>query len=395
MEKIFLQFGEAANCSLVHLWNYFSLQKEQYDGDKAEIKRKFYGNGNNPKTLIYSEKLGLKGIISQGAISDKFTSENCKSEEIINQKTGRWTDFNYGTEFPESSYRETNQFDPTRTFLSSFYDSKGKSSFLEDFENDTRKIAESCDWLECFNFVSEGCGAIGASTLHALEHLNDEYTKTGKIVLSFSERIKISSVSSIEWENCDKFDGEEVGNAIKLALNFNSISDQNVTFIPIESLKSSAFNYFGDMKLWEPKDAGRIFSALCFDIFGQQAVPCKGKFASLMVSTDTEKDLFNLSAYSNSNNCGLKANLTKLRKVPIVFDESNYKFDWIDLITFADFSPKLFAVPQAEKALKVTTRPRPIWQLLESAGVSDELAAGDYFQELRETLYQIVDDADD
>lgn len=392
MERISLQFGEVANNSLVHLWNYFAFEGVENE----EIKKKLFGLSVKPKTLIYSDKIGLKGIIKEGSVLDEATFSAADSaSSVINQKTGRWTDYNFGTEFSESSYRELDQFDPAKNFLSSFYDSKAKSTFLEDFEDDVRKLAESCDWLDGFNFVTEGCGSIGASTLHSLEHLNDEYTKASKIVLSFSERIKISSIESINWENCDKFDGEDVGKALKFALNFNSINDQNVTFIPVGNLSESLFasNQTFGLNLQIPREASRLFSSIIYDLFGQQSVPGRGNFASLIASTpnNNKEDSINFTTCQKSP--GL--NLSTWRKSPIVLDDLNYKFDQIDLVAFADFNAKSFASTAAEKFLEITNGPRRIWQLLESTGVAHELAAGDYYEELRETLYQIKDLSDE
>ena len=66
MGRIFLQFGEAANSSLVHLWNYLSFGEES-DADSS-VRTKLFGTGTKPNALIYSERIGLKGIISQGPI---------------------------------------------------------------------------------------------------------------------------------------------------------------------------------------------------------------------------------------------------------------------------------------------------------------------------------------
>ena len=384
MGRIFLQFGEAANSSLVHLWNYLSFG---YDGESdLSVREKLFGTGTKPSTLIYSEKIGLKGIISQGSI-EEFRGQRMDKDDaelLVNQKTGRWTDMNYGTEFPESSYRELRQFDPTCTFLTSFYDSKSKSSFIEDFEEDTRKLAENCDWMEGFNFVSESCGSIGASTLHAMEHLNDEYTKSSKIVMSFDERIRVESIESVHWENCEKYDGEAAGGALKLALTYETIKDHNVTFIPIYSLSRCTWNPLG-MNLSDAREASRFFSTLSFDLFGQQSVPCQGNFGSLMTSIP-HHETFNFST-----NQFIDASLNTWRKCPIVLDSENYQFEKVDLISYVDFDPK----PTASKASKyletVLNRPRPVWQLLESANVASELAAGDYFQELAEILHQIKD----
>lgn len=358
---LFLQFGEAANNSLIHLWNYhgFNETESVYNEKKKKI-------------LIYSEKIGMKGIIK---------SEE-ETEQVINQKIGRWTDLNYATEFPESSYKELSQFDPTRNFLSSFYDSKSKSSFIEDFEEDSRKLAETCDWLDGFNIVTESCGSIGASTLHALEFLNDEYSKSSKIVLSFSERVKVSSVDSVHWENCDKLDGEDVGKALKLALTFNSILEQHVTFIPITPLSQCPWKPH-NFNLTDARDGCRFFSAIEFDLFNNQSVPCKGSFASL--STSIPNETFNFTT-----NQQIDSHLSKFRKIPIVLDSSNYQFENIDLVSYADFDPKPFA-SSAFKSLETINRPRLVWQQLESAGVADELAAGDYYQEILETLHQIKD----
>ena len=358
MNKIFLQFGEAANSSLIHLWNYYGLNKD---------------SGDN-KMLIYSEKIGMKGIVQ--------SEDSEETEQLRIQKTGRWTDSNYATEFPESSYKELIEFDQTRNFLSSFYDSKSKSTFLEEFEEDTRKLAESCDWLEGFNFVTESCGSIGASTLHALEFLNDEYTKSSKVVLSFTERIKVNSVDSVTWENCEKFDGEEVGKALKLALTFNSISDQHVTFVPVNSLSLCAWKPFG-FDLTDPRESSRFFSSIEFDFFGQQSLPCKGKFASLITSIPNE-------TFNFTTNQQIEASLSKFRQVPLVMNASNYEFDKVELVSYADFNPKPFA-SSAAKSLEVINRPRLVWQQLEAAGVGDELAAGDYYQQVLETLHQIKD----
>lgn len=362
---IFLQFGEAANASLIHLWNYLGFD------EGCNVKNELL----NRKMLIYSQKIGMKGIIQ--------SEHSEESEHVINQKTGRWTDLNYATEFPESSYKELNQFDPTRNFLSSFYDSKSKSTFTEDFEEDSRKLAESCDWLDGFNFVSESCGSIGASTLHALEHLNDEYSKSSKVVLSFSERVKVSSVNSVNWENCDKFDGENVGKALKLALTFNSISDQHVTFVPITSLSLCPWRPL-DLNLGDAREACRFFSSIEFDLFGNQSVLCKGSFASLFASTPNEST-FNFTA-----NQKIQSSLSKFRQAPIVLDSSNYQFENIDLVSYVDFNPKPFA-SSAVKFLEDINRPRLVWQQLESADVGGELAAGDYYQEILETLHQIKD----
>ena len=385
MGRIFLQFGEAANSSLVHLWNYLSFGEES-EAD-SRVRTKLFGTGTKPNALIYSERIGLKGIISQGPIegaSEQKAENDNDTELLINQKTGRWADMNYGTEFSESSYRELHQFDPTRTFLSSFYDSKSKSSFIEDFEEDTRKLAEACDWMEGFNFVSESCGSIGASTLHALEHLNDEYTKSSKIVLSFDERIKVDSINSIYWENCDKFDGEDAGKALKLALTYEAIKEQNVSFIPVAPLSQCIWNPL-EMNLSDARQAGRFFSTVCFDLFGQQSVPCQGNFGSLMTSIP------NSQTFNFSTNQFINSSLSLWRKAPIVLDSENYQFEKIDIVSYVDFDPK----PPASRASKyletVLSRPRPVWQLLESANVASELAAGDYFNELSETLHQIKD----
>lgn len=360
---IFLQFGEAANNSLIHLWNYYGFNDEKIESEPY-----------NKKVLIYSERIGMKGIIE--------TEHSKETEQVINQKTGRWTDLNYASEFPESSYKEINQFDPTRNFLSSFYDSKGKSVFIQDFEEDTRKLAETCDWLDGFNFVSESCASIGASTLHALEHLNDEYTKSSKVVLAFSERVNVTSVDSVSWENCDKFDGEEVGKALKLALTFNSISDQHVTFIPVAPLSLCTWNPF-DLNLTDAREGCRFFSAIEYDLFLNQSVPCNRNFASLIASIPNETFNFTSNQQSDSS-------LSKFRQIPIIRDSSNYQFEKIDLVSYVDFNPKPFA-SSAVKSLEVINRPRLVWQHLESANVGDELAAGDYYQEILETLHQIKD----
>lgn len=355
---IFLQFGEAANNSLIHFWNYINGSD----------------NENSNKMLIYSEKVGMKGIIE---------SEHSKeTEDVINQKTGRWTDLNYSTDFPESSYKELNQFDPTRNFISTFYDSKIKSTFIEEFEEDSRKLVETCDWLDGFNFVTESCGSIGASTLHALEHLNDEYTKSSKVILSFSERIKVDSVDSVYWENCDKFDGEETGKALKFALTFNSISDQHVSFIPVTPLSNCPWKPF-DFNLTDAREGCRYFSSIEFDLFNNQNIPGKGSFASLFSSIPNE-------TYNLTSNQLLDSSLSKFRQVPIVRDSSNYQFENTDLVSYVDFDPIPFA-SSAVKSLDAIKRPRLVWQQLESAGVGDELAAGDYYQEIIETLHQIKD----
>lgn len=364
MERIFLQFGEAANSSLIHLWNYFGELGDENGTKQPKVK-----------TLIYSEKTGMKGIIQSE------TSE--EAEQVINQKIGRWTDLNYYNEFPESSYKELNQFDASKTFISSFYDSKSKSTFIENFEEDTRKLAESCDWLEGFNFVSESCGSIGASTLQALEFLNDEYTKTSNIVLSFSERIKVDAVDSVNWENCDKFDGAEVGKALKLALTFDSISDQHVTFIPVSALSLCTWKPF-NFDLTDARESSRFFSSIEFDLFYQQSVPGKGKFASLATAITNE-------TFNFSTNQHIDSSLSKFRKVPIVMDSTNYQFETVDLVSYVDFDPNPFASLAMKSVEVIENRPRLIWQQLESAGVGDELAAGDYYQEILEKLHQIKD----
>lgn len=388
MGRVFLQFGEAANSSLVHLWNYLSFAEEEAD---ANVRERLFGSGTKPRTLIYSEKIGLKGIISQGPLESRgvevgdLTSQKEDAQILINQKTGRWTDSNFGTAFSESSYRELHQFDPTRTFSASFYDSKSKGIFLEEFEEDARKMVETCDWIDGFNFVSESCGSIGASTLHALEYLNDEYTKSAKIALSFDERIKVESINSVNWENSDKFDGESVGKALKLALTFEAIREQGVTFIPIAPLSRCTWKPF-EVNLCEARDACRFFSTISFDLFGQQTVPCHGKFGSLMTSIPNHQT-FNLSS-----NKFIDASLnTWQRKSPIILDPENYQFEKVDLITYVDFDPKPISAQASRYLETVLNRPRPLWQLLESANVSSELAAGDYFQELTETLHQIKD----
>ena len=387
MERVFLQFGEVANSSLVHLWNYSSYESG-FESLDLSVRTKLFGPGMKPKTLIYSERIGLKGIISQGPIEGPAdeTSGQEDRETLINQKTGRWTDTNYGTEFSESSYRELNQFDPTRAFLASFYDSKSKASFLDDFEEDTRKLAETCDWLEGFNLASEACGSIGASTLHALEFLNDEYTKQAKAVLSVNERIKVESIDRVHWENCDEFDGKQVGKALKLALTYEAIKEHNVTFIPVSPLSQCTWNPFG-LNLKEAREACRFFSAIYFDLFGGQSVPCQGKFGSLMTSIP------NHQTFNFSSNRFIQASLSKWRKSPIVLDSNNYRFDTIDLITYVDFDAKPVASEASKYLETVLNQPRPVWQLLESANVASELAAGDYFQELTETLHQIKDSA--
>lgn len=375
MERIFLQFGEVANNSCVHLWNFLNLDTEN---------KKLFGSGTNSKTLIYSERIGLKGIISQGSLENGIEASPDEEILLINQRTGRWTDMNYGSDFSESSYRELQQFDPSRTFISSFYDSKSKASFLEDFEEDVRKLAETCDWMERFDLVSESCGSIGASTLHSLEYLNDEFMKCSKTVISFDERIKVDSVDSVLWENSDKFDGEDVGKAIKLALTFEAIKDQKVSFIPISPLSRCTWRPF-ELNLSEAREACRFFSSIYFDIFGQQNVPTQGKFGSLIVSIPNNKN-FNLSTGQF-----IESSINLWRKTPIVLNQDNYQFENIDLISYVDFDPKATSIKASEYLETVLNRPRPVWQLMEASGVASELAAGDYYQELKEILHQIKD----
>lgn len=381
MGRVFLQFGEAANNSLVHLWNYLSENGAELA--VSDVYTRLFGSGIKPNTLIYSEKIGLKGILSQGPI-EEWISEAEDAQVLINQKTGRWSDSNFGIDFYESSYRELPEFDQTRTFCTSFYDSKSKRTFLEDFEEDTRKIVETCDWLEGFNLVSESCGSIGASTLHSLEHLNDEYTKSSKIVVSFDERIKVESINSVNWENYDKFDGEDVGKALKLALTFDAIKEQGVTFIPVCPLSRCAWNPF-ELDLHEAREACRFFATISFDLFGQKSVPCQGKFGSLTTSIPNNR------TFNFSTNQFIDASLNTWRKCPIVLDGQNYQFENVDLISYVDFDPKPISSKASKYLEAVLNRPRPLWQLLESADVSSELAAGDYFQELAETLHQIKD----
>lgn len=400
MEKIFLQFGEAANSSLVHLWNYLAtsdacVRENDTEGDelnRTATYEKLHGFGYKPRTLIYSERISLKSVIALDTLSSKSHHPIPESgKAVINQKTGRWTDFNYATEFSEASYHECPQFDPTRTFLASFYDSKSKASFTEEFEDNTRRLAESCDWLEGFNFVTEGVGSIASCTLHALEFLNDEYVKAPKIVASFSERIKVLGTESINWENCDKFDGDEVGAAIKMALTYTAISDQNVTFIPLAPFSKcppSPLKPFEKIYLSHPPDCTRFFSGVFYDLFGQQSVPGRSQFASLMGSCPSASWNF-----TNANFSAIEKNSSTntWRKVPLVLDTIfDYEFSQVDLVTHVDFNSKPFA-SAAAGSLAAINRPRLVWQQLEAVGVSDELAAGDYYQEICETLHQIKD----
>ena len=408
MEKIFLQFGEAANSSLVHLWNYLATSDahaHESGSDVDEINRavthekyeKLHGFGCRPRTLIYSERISLKSLIALETLSSKSHHPIPESgKAVINQKTGRWTDFNYATDFSEASYHECPQFDPTRTFLAAFYDSNCKATFTEEFEEKTRRIAESCDWMEGFNFVTEGAGSIASCTLHALEFLNDEYVKAPKIVVSFSERIKVSGTESVNWENCDKFDGDEVGAAIKMALTYTAISDQNVTFIPLAPFSKcppASLKPFEKIYLSHPPDCTRFLSGIFYDLFGQQSVPGRSQFASLMGSCPSASWNFTNANFSViENKINLSSNTTKSwRKVPLVLDTTfDYEFSQIDLVTRVDFNSKPFALAAAE-SLAAINRPRLLWQQLEAVGVSGELAAGDYYQEICETLHQIKD----
>lgn len=365
-DVIFLQFGEAANSSLINLWNI----RAQREGIK-EV----------PKTLIYSERVGLKGIISQGQIQeDMAVLDDPESKDaLINQRTGRWTDFNYGYDFPESSYRELSEFDASVPFLSAFYDSKSTVLFKDVFEEDVRRLAEKCDRIEGFNFVSESCCSIGASNLHALEHLNDEYNKAPKIVFTFAERIKIDSVDSAVWDNRFDFDGGKVGEALKLALTFSSIEDQHVSFVPLAEFSRSSMKMF-DKEFNQARSAcNHIFSSLFFDLFNNQNMPAKGRFASLF--TQTTHHLYNLTFDHFSD-----AKSSNLRRIPSAFDpESSH-----ELMAYLKFDHQPFC-KRAEAAISFIQQPRSVSRALESANVVDELAAGDYHQELLETLHRLKD----
>ena len=99
----------------------------------------------------------------------------------------------------------------------------------------------------------------------------------------------------------------------------------------------------------------------------------------------------NSQTFNFSTNQFINSSLNLWRKAPIVLDSENYQFEKIDIVSYVDFDPK----PPASQASKyldtVLSRPRPVWHLLESANVASELAAGDYFNELSETLHQIKD----
>jgi hypothetical protein len=398
----FLQFGEAANGSMVHLWNYLSLthssgnskefSSDYYNtndtaGDSAsETESKvFFTSEQRPNALIYSEKRSLKGILTQDSLQEPITEQD--ASKLANQKTGHWTDLNYVTKFPEASYRECSEFDASRGFLAAFYDSKTKASFLDQFEEDVRKRAEASDWMEKFNLITQNVGSIGAATLHSLEYLNDEFAKTAKMVISFSERIKIESTANISWENCDRFDGSIIGSALKTALTHNAIVEEHVSFVPLAEFSKSDLEPFNGVALKDPREAFRFFSSLHFALFAdRQIIPTNGGFGSLLASTPNFT--FNLTNEMNSS----QSALMKLKRTPLATynEREEYEFESVDMSAQVNFDQSVLS-SKASNWLNTINRPRALWQELEAAGVSNELAGGDYYNEFIETLHQIKD----
>lgn len=356
------------------------------DQISAEMYQKFHDtNKSSPRCLIYSEKMGLKSVIATGTLSENHISVPENASSVINQLIGRWTDFNYFTEFNDSSYRECPQFDRNSNFLKTFYDSKNKSSFLDTFEEDTRKLAESCDWVNDFNIATDGIGSIGACTLHALEYLNDEFTKNNKLVVSFEERFNVSGSNCIEWENLEVQDGSSVGAAMKLALLQTSIFDQKVTWIPLASFSKTDISLSPlNFTLKNPQQSTRFFSGVFYDLFSQQAVPGRGSLAALKVlSPDSSWDL----------TTGIKNDpipLSKWRNVPFLTDMASYEFSNFKMTSFVDFNSKHFS-DLAQIGIQAISQPRSVTHELFACGISDELANTDFHPELLEKLHQVKD----